>query len=142
MRSYSAGCEDPTGTERRQMRNGRSFALWMAVFMVSFIGLRPVYGMTGWDADSALAFGLSLIPLVPGVLGFRAFMRLYRESDEMQREMLTEGIITGAALSMIFWGAVQLPEHIWLAKVKADMMMSVMCLGFSIGVVRARRRRS
>ncbi|TIX49081.1 hypothetical protein [Alteraurantiacibacter aquimixticola] len=110
--------------------------------MVSFIGLRPVFMMSGWEADSLAAIALSLLPLVPGALAFRAFMRLVRESDEMQREMLIEGVLTGAALAMIFWGAVQLPEHIWLPKIKADIMMAVLCLGFSIGMVRARRRRA
>ncbi|HSG34755.1 MAG TPA: hypothetical protein VLA37_09480 [Sphingomonadaceae bacterium] len=97
--------------------------------------------MSGWDSDSIFAIAFSLIPLIPGAMAFRAFMRLYRESDEMQREMLTEGVVTGAALATIFWGAIQLPEHIWLPKVKADLVMAVLFLGFSAGMIRARLRR-
>ncbi|GEM_PF-3557460 len=134
--------EGATSGELRQVRNGRSFALWVVLFMMSFIGLRPVFAMTGWEADSLVAIAFSLLPLIPGTMLFRAFMRLYRESDEMQRDMLTEGVLTGAALMMVFWGAIQLPEHVWLPKVKADFMMAVLCLGFSIGMIRARRRRA
>lgn len=143
MRPFPASApEGATSGELRQVRNGRSFALWAFIFIVAFIGLRPVFGMSGWEADSIPAIALSLVPLIPGTMAFRAFMRLYRESDEMQREMLVEGVVTGAAFMMIVWGMIQLPEHIWLPRVKADILMSVFCLGFSVGMIRARRRRA
>jgi hypothetical protein len=97
--------------------------------------------LADWAPEGDLAIALSFVPVIPGLLAFRAFVRFLRSGDEMFRAVLIEGLVFGFGLTMVFWGAIQLPEHVWLDKVPADWVVSVLLLGTSFGVVRAQWRR-
>ena len=130
-----------TRSERRTWRNMRATFLWALVFVASFLAGKVIFQNAAWAPEPPLAWGLSALPLIPGALAFRAFLRFFREADEMIREIYVEGLLYGVAAVMVFWGAIQLPEHVWLARVRADVVVLVMLGGFFFGVIRADRRR-
>lgn len=136
----SAECR-ATSSERRTWRNTRATFLWALVFVASFLAGKVVFENAAWAPDPPLAWVLSALPLIPGALAFRAFLRFFREADEMIREIYVEGLLYGVAAVMVFWGAIQLPEHVWLAKVRADTVITVLLGGFCFGIIRAGRRR-
>ena len=131
----------PTSVERLHRRRSRAWAMWLCLFLVSFLLGRGIFRESGLAADSTLAIAFSLLPLIPGVMTMRAFIRLFRDTDEMIREVLTEGLLFGFGTGVFLWGAVQLPEHVWLPKIGVDIVFAAMMAGFSIGIVRAQRRR-
>ena len=136
-RSTAAQDWTPTTSERRSLKNGRNCAIWAFVFAASFLAGRYIFVDRGLFPEGALGIALSLLPMIPGWLAFSAFLKLYRESDEILRKTLTEGLIFGMGVAVIFWGAIQLPEHVWLTKISADKLMAVMLFAFSFGVIRA-----
>jgi len=115
--------------------------MWTFLFTASFLGGDWILEATEWKPEGAVGIAYSLIPVIPGLLAFRAYLKLYREADEMMREVQTEGILFGFGTVVLFWGAIQLPEHIWLPRVKADILIAVMLLSFSVGIIRAQGRR-
>jgi hypothetical protein len=131
----------PTAIERRSRSNSLVFLMWTFLFTASFLGGDWILDGTGWRPEGAVGIAYSLIPVIPGLLAFRAYLRLYREADEMMREVQTEGILFGFGAVVLFWGAIQLPEHIWLPRVKADVVIAVMLLSFCVGIIRAQGRR-
>jgi len=131
---------EPTTLERRWMRNGREFAIWTFVFAASFLAGHWIASRTDWIPDGVGGVAISLIPIVPGLLAFRSFMTLFREADELMHKILVEGILFGFGAVILFWGAIQLPEHIWLPKVSADIVMAVMMLSWALGGMLAIRR--
>jgi hypothetical protein len=138
----TAAAATPTVSRERRMRGKRNrWLLWLLVFTATFLVEGRIFRFADWAPQGPLAWALSLLPLVPGALAFRAFVGFFREADEMVRAMLTEGLLFGFAVTMIFWGAIQVPEHVWLPKVKADILMSVLLLGFTVGMARAQWRR-
>jgi len=130
-----------TSNERRTRRNGRAWLLWLLPFTATFVVGGRIFRYADWAPDGTAAVVLSFVPLLPGAMAFRAFLRFAREADEMLRDTLIEGLLFGFALAMIFWGAIQLPEHVWLPKMSADATMAVLLLGTWIGIVRAQWRR-
>ena len=134
-------CAQPTARERRVRRNSRTFTIWIFVFTASFVAGKWILRDAAWAPDGVLAIGLSLVPLIPGAIAFRAFLQYVREADEMLREILVEGLVFGFGVTMVLWGAIQLPEHVWLPKFKADWVMAVLLLATSYGIMRAHWRR-
>jgi len=127
----------PTSAERRAHRNGRNFALWACVFTASFLIGNFVFVKNGWFPDGALGIALSLVPMIPGGIAFAAFLKLFRENDEIGRKAMTEGMVFALGAVIIFWGSIQLPEHVWLPKISADQVITVLMFGFAFGMVRA-----
>lgn len=130
-----------TSNERRTIRNSRHFVFWTVVFTASFLGGKWLFVRGGWEPQGLPGIAFSLLPLIPGLLAMRAYLRFFRETDEMMREIQTEGVLFAFAATVVFWGAIQLPEHVWLPKVKADIVMAFMLLSFAFGVCRASLRR-
>ena len=125
----------PSRRDRRTNRNGIVFAVWICLFGASFLGGHWLLRATGWMPEGALGVGYSLLPLIPGLIAFRAYLRLFREADELIRKVLIEGPLFGVGAVMLFWGAIQLPEHVWLHKVPADTVISVMMIAWSAGTI-------
>lgn len=130
-----------TSTERRSQRAINACFYWTLLFAVTFIAGGQVFKYADWAPESPLARGLSMVPLIPGVMAFRAFLTFMREADEMIRQIFVEGLLFGVGVVIVFWGAIQLPEQVWLPKVKADIVVLVMVLGFCFGTLRAQWRR-
>lgn len=128
-------------SERRYRRNSLTFNLWAGAFAASFLGGRWLIALTDWTPEGASGVAYSLLPVVPGFFAARAFLRLFHGADEMMRQILTEGLLFGFGATVIFWGAIQLPEHIWLEKVSADIVISFLMGGFLVGAIRAQWRR-
>ena len=53
------------------------------------------------------------------------------------RKIQVDGVVFAFGAVMLFWGVIQLPEHVWLHKVSADMVASVMLIAWSLGTVLA-----
>jgi len=141
--SLTTSTEGGSGTsaERRYRRNSWTFNLWAIAFAASFLGGNWLLKATGWEPQGIDGVAFSLFPVVPGFFTARAFLRLFHGADEMMRAILTEGLLFGFGAVIIFWGAIQLPEHIWLDKVSADTVISLMLGGFLVGAIRAQWRR-
>jgi hypothetical protein len=131
----------PTAGERRSWRNIKACFWWTALFVATFLIGGRIFKYADWAPEGPLAWGLSLIPIVPGTIAFLAFLRFYREADEMIREIYAEGMVFGAGAVLVFWGAIQLPEHVWLGKVDANTIILVLLSGFCVGILRANWRR-
>lgn len=141
-KNSTLGAREPaTSSERRIRRAQRVWLVWMIVFTGTFLVGGWIFKQAGWAPQGNLAIVLSLVPLIPGVMALRAFIRFVRAADEMIREILIEGLVLGFGAVMVFWGAIQLPEHVWLPTIKASHLMSVLLFGCSFGVVRALWRR-
>ena len=126
---------DGSRRDRRTNRNGIAFAVWVCLFGASFTAGHWLLGATGWTPEGALAIGYSLLPVLPGLMAFRAYLKLFREADELMRKVLIEGLLFGVGAVMLFWGAIQLPEHVWMHKVSADTVISVMMIAWSLGTI-------
>jgi hypothetical protein len=131
----------PTTGERRSWRNIKACFWWTVLFVATFLIGGRIFEYADWAPEGPLAWGLSLVPIVPGTLAFLAFKRFFREADEMIREIYAEGMLFGVGAVLVFWGAIQLPEHVWLPKVRADIVVAVMLFGFCAGLIRANWRR-
>ena len=131
-----------SGTQhgRRTRRNSRVFALWMFIFSASFVIGGWIFKHADWAPEGPVAWVISLLPLIPGVIAFRAYLKYFREADELMRKIMIEGLLFGFGAVMVFWGAIQLPEHVWLPKIHANLVISVMMLAWSFGTIRATRR--
>ena len=126
-----------TSRDRRTRRNSLVFTFWLLLFAGSFLAGHWLLRYLDWTPEGAIGIGYSLLPLIPGLLAFRAYLKLFREADEMLRKTLVEGIVFGFGAVMLFWGTIQLPEHVWLPKVKADLVIAVMMIAWSVGTIRA-----
>lgn len=131
----------PTAGERRSWRNIKACFWWAVLFTVTFVVGGQVFKYAAWAPEGPLAWGLSLVPVIPGAMAFRAFLKFFREADEMIRAIYAEGMLFAVATVMVFFGAIQLPEHVWLAKVRAETVVMVMLIGFFVGILRANWRR-
>jgi hypothetical protein len=129
-----------TSIERRMMHNGIVFTLWILLFGACFLAGHWAVARTDWVPHGAGGVAFSLIPMIPGLLAFCAYLRLLREADELVRKVFVEGTLFAFGATMLVWGAIQLPEHLWLSKIKADLMMSVMMLSWTLGTLLAARR--
>jgi len=141
QKAEECGDRAATSHERRSVRNINVCFYWTLLFAATFLVGRQVFKYADWAPEGPLGWGLSMVPLIPGVLAFRAFLNFIREADEMIRQIFVEGLLFGVGVVMVFWGAIQLPEHVWLPKIKADIVVLVMLLGFCFGILRARWRR-
>lgn len=130
-----------TSNERRTIRNRLQFVFWTLLFVASFLGGKWLVDGGGWELGGPAEIAISLLPLIPGLLAMRAYLRFFRETDEMMREIQTEGVLFAFAATLVFWGAIQLPQHVWLPKVEAGTVVGAMWISFSIGVCRASFRR-
>ena len=131
-----------TSKELRMRRNGIAFAVWVILFGASFTAGHWFSDSTDLPLTGLAGVAYSLLPLVPGFMAFRAYLRFYREADEMMRKIQTDAIAFAFGVVVLFWGAIQLPEHVWLPKVKADLVMSVMLVSFSLSMIVGSIRRS
>lgn len=140
--SARVGTDNHFAHDQRSRRNGIALAAWAISFALSFNVGRWFFQNVGWAPVGPVAWVISLLPLIPGFLAFRAYLRFFRESDELVRKIVVEGLLFGVGLGMVLWGAIQLPEHVWLPKVSADKVVSVILLGTVIGTFRASRKYS
>ncbi|WP_305097658.1 hypothetical protein [Croceibacterium aestuarii] len=130
-----------TARERRLRRNGWIFNAWLFAFAATFLIGGRVFRYADSAPEGPPAIALSLLPLLPSAFAFHAFLRFVREADEMIRAVLVEGLMFGFATVMVFWGAIQLPEHVWLPKVSADLLMGVLLVATGFGGILAQWRR-
>jgi MFS family permease len=121
--------------DRRTVRNAIVFTIWIFLFSVSFLAGHWLLDAAGWKPEGAVGVAYSLLPVIPGLIAFRAYLKLFREADELMRKVLVEGVLYGFGAVMLFWGAIQLPEHVWLSKVKADTVITVMMIAWSLGTI-------
>ena len=127
----------PASRDRRTTRNAIAFAIWMCLFAASFLAGHWLLAATDWKPEGAVGIGFSLLPLIPGLIAFRAYLKFFREADELMRKIQVDGVVFAFGAVMLFWGVIQLPEHVWLSKVSADMVASVMLIAWSLGTVLA-----
>lgn len=139
--SYShSACEAATSRDRHTQRNSRLFTLWAFLFAASLMGGHWLLTALDWRPQGPLGVVYSLAPLVPGLMAFRAYLKFFHEADELRRRIVVEGVLFAFGAVLLFWGAVQLPQHIWLPPIKADWLISGMMFGWVIGMILAARR--
>lgn len=122
----------------RDKRNSLAINGWCAAWALCFVGATAV--LTFIELSAPLSWLVVAVPLVPGFLALRAYLRFLREADELLRKIHLEGLGFGAgtalAVGMTFLMIIPLgASAVW----GLTLTLTALALGYSFSVVRATR---
>ena len=122
-----------SGRDRRATRNSIVFAIWICLFAAAFLVGHWLLDATGWKPEGAVGVGFSLLPLIPGLVAFRAYLKLFREADEMMRKIHLEALATAFGVAFVVGMSAGLLDQMDVPKVgKADLTWSMMVVTYSV----------
>jgi hypothetical protein len=111
--------------------NQYRFLGWTAAWGVSFAA--ATFAMTrGFVPAGAAAWAVAVVPLVPGILALRAYLRFLRMSDELLRKIQFESLAFGFGCGVIAGVGYPLLERAGAPEFP-ELVLLVMMLGWSFG---------
>lgn len=106
-------------------RNQYRFLLWAALWGVSFVAV--VWALDRGRVPGGIAsWFTALVPLVPGLLAFRAYLRFLAEADELLRKIQLESIAFGFGCGVIAGLGYPLLERAGAPPVPELMLLAMM----------------
>lgn len=134
---------DDEGLPARDRASARTATRWMVLWAVSFLAAILVLGPFpgGAAATPVWAWGLVLLPIVPGAFALRAYIRYLREGDELIRKIHVEAAVVGFGVaSVMSVGFNLLGQLFGQWEDSGGMTFLAMWLAYSITLHRAQRR--
>lgn len=134
---------DGEGLPARDRENARRASIWMGLwgvtFVVAIVVLGPVPG--GAWATPWWKWLLAFLPVIPGVLALRAYVRYLREGDELVRKIHVEAAAVGFGVASVVAIGFNLVGQLFGQWEDAGAMTFLaMWIAYSITLNRARRR--
>jgi len=134
---------DSEGLPAHDRENAKRASIWMGVWAATFIAaivvLGPVPG--GVRATPWWAWLLAVLPVAPGVMALRAYVRYLREGDELVRKIHVEAAAVGFGVaSVVSIGFNLLGQLFGQWEDSGAMTFLAMWIAYSVALNRARRR--
>lgn len=114
------------------------FSLAMMMYAVTLV--IAILIINQLDEDNALRYLIALLPVIPVLFGFRAFMTFLRQMDELQRQINFEGFAFSLGLTGIITFTLGFLEMAGLELVGMIWVFPLSIALWGIGAAIARRR--
>lgn len=114
------------------------FSLAMMMYAVTLV--IAILIINQLDEDNALRYLIALLPVIPVLFGFRAFMTFLRQMDELQRQINFEGFAFSLGLTGIITFTLGFLEMAGLELVGMIWVFPLSIALWGIGTAIARRR--
>jgi len=123
---------------RRMSRRGDHWAVFLGgvVAFVSFFR----FDSTPLAAGTPLEKPLVLVPLVPAGLAIWSFLRMVRNTDELQRRILYQALSVGFVVTLVATLAYSVLENLGVPRISAAWWWSVLVLSWVAGLAIFSRR--
>ncbi|MCU0464408.1 MAG: hypothetical protein MUF38_07535 [Anaerolineae bacterium] len=114
------------------------FSLAMIMYAVTLV--IAILIINRLDEDNTLRYLIALLPVIPVLFGFRAFMTFLRQMDELQRQINFEGFAFSLGLTGIITFTLGFLEMAGLELVGMIWVFPLSIALWGIGAAIARRR--
>jgi hypothetical protein len=119
--------------------SGARFILWMAVYVVAVAVLSLAFNLG--LVPPALAIPLALAPMVPAILAALAKVDGFRELDELQRKIQSEGILFAFVITAVVTFSYGFLEvYAGFPRLSMFFVWPVLAMGWMAGATLASRR--
>lgn len=119
--------------------SGSRFILWMAVYVVAVAVLSLAFNRG--LVPHALAIPLALAPMIPAILAALAKVDGFRELDELQRKIQSEGILFAFVITAVVTFSYGFLEvYAGFPRLSMFFVWPVLAMGWMAGATLASRR--
>ena len=126
------------GETARDKRNLKRFAATMFVWAIVFTGADWV--QENRDVSDGLAWALAVLPLLPAIAVFAAFIKFLRETDEMVRRVHMNGLAVGFGAGAFVVMGIQPPAIADGTSFDKELVFAAMAVGMAAGTLWSARR--
>jgi hypothetical protein len=119
-------------------RNNWRFLVWALAWAVIFVG--SGLAQRRLHFEGGIAWVVAVLPAVPAIGAFVAYLRLLREADEMVRAIQLQGLAYGFGAGVLVMIGVQFPAHPGAFALETDHVLLAMTGAWAVGQLVAARR--